>query len=338
MTRRGVRQADLRAIPTNAHVGSAFLQVQSDGREPAPARRSTGIQIEQVRTGGGATWHEDQLVPITRNGRREDVYWTYSYSPIDDDTAPYGIGGVLVVCTETTQKILAERRQSAARQTQQRQFEQAPGFIIIMAGPEHIVEFVNNAHRELFGSDAWIGKPIREAFPSIAGQGFYEMLDAVLSTGETFSARAAEVRFRKSSQDAEQTRYLDFIYAPTVDESGITGIFCEGFDVTERRHLEDERTLLMRELEHRMKNVMAVVGAIVNQSFRGATSLTDVRTAIGNERPRYFDSIKLDERRDERNRRGSSGPTSDRWHSIPHRWSGRHAFSEGGVVADAGHQ
>jgi len=37
-----------------------------------------GPQIEQVMSGGPATWHENQLVPITRNGRREDVYWTYS--------------------------------------------------------------------------------------------------------------------------------------------------------------------------------------------------------------------------------------------------------------------
>ena len=65
-----------------------------------------GPQIEQVLSGGGATWHEDHLVPITRYGRREDVYWTYSYSPIDDDTAPSGIGGVLVICTETTQKVI----------------------------------------------------------------------------------------------------------------------------------------------------------------------------------------------------------------------------------------
>jgi hypothetical protein len=47
--------------------------------------------------GGGATWHENQLVPITRGGVREDVYWTYSYGPIDDEQAPHGVGGVLVV-------------------------------------------------------------------------------------------------------------------------------------------------------------------------------------------------------------------------------------------------
>ena len=36
----------------------------------------------------------NHLVPITRNGKREDVYWTYSFGPIDDDTSPGGIGGI----------------------------------------------------------------------------------------------------------------------------------------------------------------------------------------------------------------------------------------------------
>ena len=63
-----------------------------------------GPQIEQVMSGGGATWHENQLVPVTRHGRLEQVYWTYGYSPIDEDD---GIGGVLVVCRDVTKDTLA---------------------------------------------------------------------------------------------------------------------------------------------------------------------------------------------------------------------------------------
>ena len=63
-----------------------------------------GPQIEQVMRGGGATWHENQLVPVTRHGRLEQVYWTYGYSPIDEDD---GIGGVLVVCRDVTKDYLA---------------------------------------------------------------------------------------------------------------------------------------------------------------------------------------------------------------------------------------
>ncbi|HWX06293.1 MAG TPA: PAS domain-containing protein, partial [Bradyrhizobium sp.] len=65
-----------------------------------------GPQIEQVMSGGGATWHENQLVPVTRHGRLEQVYWTYGYSPIDEDD---GIGGVLVVCRDVTRDYLAAR-------------------------------------------------------------------------------------------------------------------------------------------------------------------------------------------------------------------------------------
>jgi PAS domain S-box-containing protein len=63
-----------------------------------------GPQIEQVMNGGGATWHENQLIPVTRHGKLEQVYWTYGYSPIDEDD---GIGGVLVVCRDVTTDHLA---------------------------------------------------------------------------------------------------------------------------------------------------------------------------------------------------------------------------------------
>lgn len=69
-----------------------------------------GPQIDQVMRGDGATWHVNQLVPIFRHGAIQEVYWTYSYGPIDDEDAATGVGGVLVVCTETTEQVLTERR------------------------------------------------------------------------------------------------------------------------------------------------------------------------------------------------------------------------------------
>jgi signal transduction histidine kinase len=67
-----------------------------------------GPQIHQVMTTGEATWHENQLVAIERNGRMEEVYWTYSYSPVRDDDG--SIGATLVVCQETTPAVLSDRR------------------------------------------------------------------------------------------------------------------------------------------------------------------------------------------------------------------------------------
>lgn len=68
-----------------------------------------GPQIEDVMLRGKPSWSVDALVPIVRNGRVEDVYWTYGYSPVADDAG--AIGGTLVVCTETTTQVLGLRRQ-----------------------------------------------------------------------------------------------------------------------------------------------------------------------------------------------------------------------------------
>lgn len=61
--------------------------------------------IEKVMETETASWYEDQLLPIYRNGRMEDVYWTFSYSPAYDDDDQ--VAGVFVTCTETTEKVKA---------------------------------------------------------------------------------------------------------------------------------------------------------------------------------------------------------------------------------------
>ena len=202
-----------------------------------------GPQIEQVMGGRGATWHENHLVPITRNGRREDVYWTYSYSPIDDTDAPHGVGGVLVVCSETTKQVMAEQRLAADIERQRRMFEKAPGFICVLTGPDHRYEYVNDAYVEIVGSRDFIGRGIREVLPELAGQGFYELLDQVYTSGERFIAEAMPVRLGAVAA----MRQVDFVYEPMRDENGtVFGIFVGGHDITAHKAAE-ARSLLNEE-------------------------------------------------------------------------------------------
>ena len=70
-----------------------------------------GPEIDYVMAGEGATWHENALVPVTRHGKREDVYWTYGYSPIEDEG---GVRGVLVVCIDVTEEV---RKQELLKQS-----------------------------------------------------------------------------------------------------------------------------------------------------------------------------------------------------------------------------
>jgi PAS domain S-box-containing protein len=72
-----------------------------------------GPMLHGVMATGEATWSEDQLLPINRHGFIEESFFTYSYSPIPDRG---GVGGVLLVTVETTQRVLAERRLRTLRE------------------------------------------------------------------------------------------------------------------------------------------------------------------------------------------------------------------------------
>ncbi|WP_395671247.1 HWE histidine kinase domain-containing protein [Phenylobacterium sp.] len=57
---------------------------------------------------GEATWSEDLHLVMERHGFPEDTWYTFSYSPIRDESG--GVGGMFCACTETTEKVLLERR------------------------------------------------------------------------------------------------------------------------------------------------------------------------------------------------------------------------------------
>lgn len=214
-----------------------------------------GHQVDFVMSGQGSTWDENRQVPITRFGRLDEIYWTYSYSPIDDEEAPNGVGGVLVVCTETTEAVLAERRHAAETERQRRLFEQAPGFITILSSPDHTFEFVNAAYRRLFGDRDYIGKPAREVFPELADQDFFGLLDRVYSTGQRFVAEHIPISLEPAPGRPSEERFLNFIYEPMFNEDGsVSGIFVEGYDVTDRVHAE-RREALWRGIEERLRDL-----------------------------------------------------------------------------------
>lgn len=109
--------------------------------------------------------------------------------------------------------------------------QQMPGFVAVLAGPKHIFEYVNDAYIVLSGDRNFIGRTVRDAFPEVEGQGFFELLDGVYSTGEPFKAQAQPILLQ--TREGGQ-RYVDFLYHPIRDEAGaVSGIFVGGYDVTD---------------------------------------------------------------------------------------------------------
>ena len=404
-----------------------------------------GPQIDSIMAGGDASWHEDQLVPVTRHGRHEDVWWTYGFSPVEDGE---GVRGVLVVCNDVSkehnsraellrlnqqlieqialreaveqrqafQLTLADRlrgltgtdeiagtatellgkhlqvshvyytaldegkgsfhihhewkldslpaiagvrgelahfgpeilaalrsgqifavgdttldprtapyaaayaslgaraclvapvikagklvaaltlhqscpcdwpsnqvalvedvadriwnaveraghallvQQAGESERLHALFRQAPWFMHILRGPEHVFDFVNAAYVRMVGPRELLGKPMRAAFPELEGQGIFEQLDEVYESATPFLASDMAVVLHSQGGVPATQIYVDFVSQPMLDADGsVSGIFVCGMDVTERKLARDALALsrsTVRQLAEHQEMVM----------------------------------------------------------------------------------
>jgi signal transduction histidine kinase/FixJ family two-component response regulator len=67
-----------------------------------------GPQSETILQEGKASWYDQKLLIMERNGYPEETYFTFSHSPIPDDAG--GVGGIFCACTEDTHQVLNQRR------------------------------------------------------------------------------------------------------------------------------------------------------------------------------------------------------------------------------------
>jgi signal transduction histidine kinase len=219
---------------------------------------------------GQATWHENQLVPINRNGKLEDVYWTYGYSPVRD--AAGSICGTLVVCTETTQSVLANNQLQQERQRLADLFQQAPAFFAVLNGPSHIFEMANPPYQELIGHRDILDRPLGEAVPESIEQGFVALLDTVYRTGEPYIGRNTPIELVRSASEPAELRFLDFVYQPRRDADGtISGIIVLGVDVTENRRVE--QALLQSEKLAAVGRLASSIAHEINNPLEAVTNL-----------------------------------------------------------------
>jgi two-component system sensor histidine kinase VicK len=211
--------------------------------------------IQKVMTTGQPTWSEDQLIPIFRNGKLENVYWTFGYSSVND--ASGNSCGVLVICNETTQKVEAlnalttaneECEQAKADAEEQRdrlkQFLlQAPAGICILEGSALVYGFVNEGYQQFFPGRNLLGKALLDAVPEIRDQEIHRIITNVFATGETYTGDSLLIPLAYHSGGEIADRYFNFIYQAKFDgEGNPDGVIVFAFEVTDiviaRKELE----------------------------------------------------------------------------------------------------
>jgi PAS domain S-box-containing protein len=208
----------------NRHPGMLGQSVEDGWPEVA----GFNANVMEVCLAGGTLRYKDQELTLYRQGRAEQVWMNLDYSPVHGEDGE--VAGVIAIVLETTERVLADRRIAAEHARQRQLFSQMPGFVAVTVGPQHVYEYVNDAYVRISGRNDFVGLSVREVFPELAGQGFYELLDQVYVTGRAVVAQAMKLRLR----DTDAVKFIDFVYEPIRDEKGdVTGIFVGGYEVTE---------------------------------------------------------------------------------------------------------
>lgn len=219
-------------------LGCNFLEVWNE------IRTDLNPIVEQTFSGSPVQM-DDITLMMERRGYTEETHFSFFYSPIRDDRG--STAGLFCACTEITGQIAAERQAERERTRQRLMLMQMPGFAAHLVGPDHRFEYVNDAYRAIAGDRDYDGRTVREVLPEVEGQGYFELLDNAYATGEAFSARAAPILL---TGETEQ-RYLDFLYEPVRDDSGlVTGIFVGGYEVTEQVRIQAQ----LQESEERVRS------------------------------------------------------------------------------------
>ncbi len=219
-------------------------------REAWPEVADFNDNVMKTGLAGRTLGYRDEELVLWRNGQPERVFLNLDYSPLPDETGTPA--GVMAIVVETTAKVRAERRLQGEGERLRQMFDQAPGVIAMLEGPDHVFTMANRAYLDLIGHREIIGKPLYQALPETVDQGLVDVLDRVRRRGEPYVGRGVRLALERAPGAAAEERYLDFVYQPVSGEDGsATGIFVQAHDVTEQKRAE----IALRESEARFRLV-----------------------------------------------------------------------------------
>ncbi|GAB3842599.1 PAS domain-containing protein [Hymenobacter jeollabukensis] len=183
------------------------------------------------RHDGQYRWVLARAVP-RRNDAGHTTMWVGSATDIHDQKQ---LVQELLAASEqhaalSDQAYATQQQAVAQRETFLQLFQQAPALIAIVRGPEHRFEFVNERYQQtLFPGRQLLGRPVAEAIPEAAEQGFQQLIDQVYQTGEPYYGKEVPL----TVDNAAEPIYLNFVYQPFRENGQVVGLFCFAFDVTE---------------------------------------------------------------------------------------------------------
>lgn len=279
--------------------GEQLVQLYNDGYAEVLADKHPGGLGQPTRECWPEVWHingplytrvwqgetltfEDKLYPLVRHGRLQDVWFTISYSPIRGEEGR--INGVLVTMFETTAghlALVAREREEQRRRESERRLELA--FKLLPVG----LCIVDMQGRMLLSNDqmrAYLpsGKvPSGDAENQHRWRGWHA--DGTLIEPQDFAiARAMRgetlvpgLEFQYLHDDG-RARWTRVAAAPLRDGDGeVSGVFAIAVDIDDLKRATERQSVLLAELQHRVRNIMSTIHAIAWRTRESVGSVDD---------------------------------------------------------------
>ena len=248
----------------------------------------------------------DIPLPASKGGGWAKRYWTAVHAPLTDESgqvvyilqntvditelvqlreaasAPSALfsGGVaLVQRAREAEKVIRD----GVGPTQQFRslFEDAPGMVALLYGPDHVITYANAAFSRFLGHREFMGRPVRDAFPEFDaenGGDFLAGLEEAYRTGESAVGFETRIQLRDPQSREMREYFVDLSHHPVASPDGqVSGIFIQGYDRTESVRGQRHQKFLLDELNHRVKNTLSTVQSLARRSFRSTIDREEAR-------------------------------------------------------------
>lgn len=266
-------------------------------REAWPEAAEFSDHLMKTVLGGTSLRYRDQPFTLQHAGKPRQRWLDLDYSPVPDESGQPA--GVLAVVIETTGRVLAERKATAHAERQRRALKRALRAEAAAAESERrlsaaiaiaqlgVFEWnletreatLDARAREIYGFGPDEKITVRDALGRI-DDGAHASLRADWDAAQRTGAGRREFQYCIRLPDGstrDVAGYSESIVSPNERISRVVGVVS---DVTEHRRAEERQRLLIKELNHRMKNTLATVQSLALQTLRSASDWPAAREAF----------------------------------------------------------